>query len=476
MQKPLDLQKLLDFLAKHGPSTQAELETGLKRPRGTTWRKLKSVAEDGYISKDKNERPHKYRITGKGERLLENAKRTKPMKPDQKMAVASGADLEKVILRIRKRGRNSYPKNNETALINRVVHPILKALGWDPSNEEDVDHHYFIKGGNPRSASGNRAVDIALLYRGEPKIFVEAKNLQEELADWETKLQECCRNAKTETPVQIGVLTNGFAWDLYLDEFSLGRNNFALVEKIVIDEDEPAKIAGKLKRFLHRSRVLNGTAEKAFKQALEETSRQARIKQDLNEALARVLKNAEEWLQRALKKELLMSLGKPRLPSGYGNELSRFAKAQAEKINRNLSAYSPDDTHPKVHRRNTAATHVNKSATTEQKPICYYVFGTKKEFHTWVESAQNFLAEVCRRYPNSPEQLAENLPRKFVRSTVEPHERNGKPLERWQKVYRLGNSNVWAYLHQNQTYIRSLCRDVCRVLHLPEDSIRFEYE
>lgn len=474
MQQSLDLQKLLSFLAKHGPSTQAEVEIGLKRPRRTLWGKLTSAVEDGYIRKDANERPHKYRVTGKGKRLLENAKRTKPMKPNRKTAMASDDELEKVILRVRKRERNSYHTTNETALINHVVHPILKALGWNHEKLEDVVPHYSIKGGSPRSASGNRKVDMALLYRGEPKIFIEAKNLQEELADWKTKLQECCRNAKTETPMQIGVLTNGFEWDLYLDEFSLGRNNFALAEKIVIDEGEPAKIAGKLKRFLYKPRVLNGTAEKAFKQALRETSRQARIKQNLDEALARVLKNADEWLQKALKKELLVLLGKPRLPSGYGNELSRFAKARAAKISHNLSTYSPDDKHPKVHKRNTAATQSNRSATTKQKPTYFYVFGTKMDFRTWREAAQSFLAEVYRQHPNSPKQLAEKLPNKFVRSATRPHEKNGKPLERWQKVYRLGNSNVWAYLNQNQTYIRSLCRDVCRVLQLSEDSIWFE--
>ena len=426
---------------------------------------LESAIEDGYVNEDKNGQAYRYRITGKS--LPENFNRTKPAKPYQKMTATTGDDLEKVILRVRKRGRNGYPKNNEVALINHVVHPILKALGWNHENPDDVEPQYSIQGGNPKSASGNREVDMALLYRREPKVFIEVKNLQENLSDWERKLKECCRNAETGTQrnVQIGVLTNGFKWHLYLDEITSGRNNFALVEKIVIDEGEPAKIAGKLKRFLHKTRVLNGSAEKTFKQALKGASRQARIKQDLDEALARFLRNADKWLQdilaRVIKKELL---GKPRLPPDYENELSRFAKEQAEKISRSFLAYSPGDRHLKVHKRSTATTPSNKSATTKQTPTWFYVFDTKMEFHTWVESAQKFLAEVCRRYPNSPKQLADHLPKKFTRSATRPYERNGKPLERWQKVYQLGNSGVWAHLNRNQTYIRHLCRDVSKYL------------
>lgn len=472
MQKSLDLQQLLNFLAKHGPNTQAELEIGLKRPLRTLWGKLKSAVEAGYIRKDANARPHKYRVTGKGKRLLENAKQTKPMIPNQKMPKASDDELERVILRVRNRGRNSYPKNNETALINHVVHPILKALGWNHENPDDVLPHYSIPGGNPRSASGNREVDMALLHRHEPKVFVEVKNLDERLTDWETKLQECCRNAKTktETPIQIGVLTNGFAWDLYLDEFSSGRNNFALVEKIIIDKGEPAKIAGKLKRFLHKPRVLNGTADRAFKQALRETSRQAQIKQDLDEALTKILKNADEWLQRSLKRELLASLGKARLPSDYGDELSRFAKARAEEISRSLPAYSPDDKLLKVRRRNTAATHSDKSAPPEQKPSRFYFLDKEFEFNSWAGAAKTICAELHRQDPSLLRRLIDEIPSNFALSN-----NNNKSANWTSRAHLITDTSVLIYLNMYASSIKKLCHKVCEVLNLPaKDGIRFE--
>jgi predicted type IV restriction endonuclease len=93
-------------------------------------------------------------------------------------------------------------ENTKAALIE----PVLKALGWDTSNPDEVHHEY-------RRLSNDNPVDYALLLLRTPRLFLEAKDLWANLADPKWSIQFI--SYATAAGVQWVVLTNGAEWRVY---------------------------------------------------------------------------------------------------------------------------------------------------------------------------------------------------------------------------------------------------------------------
>ena len=99
----------------------------------------------------------------------------------------------------------NHPKTfqKEQQTIRFLIDPILSALGWHTNNRKRVQYEL-------RTLSGD--VDIALMYDGNPIIFVEAKSLNETLGkNEERQLTRYCNDRN----VQTGLLTNGAEWRAY---------------------------------------------------------------------------------------------------------------------------------------------------------------------------------------------------------------------------------------------------------------------
>jgi hypothetical protein len=113
--------------------------------------------------------------------------------------------LEQVRDRIaRYRGRSSSigEQNTKAALIE----PILRALGWDVEDPEEVWREY-------RRRSVDNPVDYALMILRTPRLFVEAKSLGENLDDpkWANQIMSYAVVAGVEWVV----LTNGDEYHIY---------------------------------------------------------------------------------------------------------------------------------------------------------------------------------------------------------------------------------------------------------------------
>ena len=93
-------------------------------------------------------------------------------------------------------------ENTKAALIE----PVLKALGWDTSNPDEVHHEY-------RRLSNDNPVDYALLLLRTPRLFLEAKDLWANLGDPKWSIQFI--SYATAAGVQWVVLTNGAEWRVY---------------------------------------------------------------------------------------------------------------------------------------------------------------------------------------------------------------------------------------------------------------------
>ncbi|MHC4404876.1 MAG: restriction system modified-DNA reader domain-containing protein [Planctomycetota bacterium] len=102
----------------------------------------------------------------------------------------------------RYQGKELNEQNTKTALI----HPVLRALGWDVGDLEEVQQEYKRR---PR----DKPVDYALLLLRAPRLFVEAKALGQNLNErrWAHQIM----GYATVAGVEWVVLTNGDEYRIY---------------------------------------------------------------------------------------------------------------------------------------------------------------------------------------------------------------------------------------------------------------------
>ena len=100
-----------------------------------------------------------------------------------------------------------YPqKLGEQNTKSTAITPILETLGWDVTNFEEVCFEY-------KSRAGGNPVDYGLLWKGKPRLFVEAKGYGENIDD--IRWVEQCLSYTTSAGVRWIVLTDGWTWKLY---------------------------------------------------------------------------------------------------------------------------------------------------------------------------------------------------------------------------------------------------------------------
>lgn len=133
--------------------------------------------------------------------------------------------LEMVIERMKK-FRSLY-EQNEMAVRDQMVNPILRSLGWNPENPEEV---------RPNVSSEEGVPDYSLIKNDKKVLFIEAKKLS---VDIEQKgvIRQLANYCFGEG-MKYGVLTNGAIWTL----FRAFQESTTMPERIVwktdIESDE----------------------------------------------------------------------------------------------------------------------------------------------------------------------------------------------------------------------------------------------
>lgn len=134
--------------------------------------------------------------------------------------------LQTVVERMRK--YRSLYEQNEMAVRDQIVDPILRSLGWNPENPEEVQPNVFTEEGVP---------DYSLIKNGNEVLFLEAKKLSVDIEQREV-IRQLARYCFGEG-MKYGVLTNGAVWIL----FRAFQEGTTMVERIVwktdIESDEP---------------------------------------------------------------------------------------------------------------------------------------------------------------------------------------------------------------------------------------------
>lgn len=118
------------------------------------------------------------------------------------------ADLEKAIARVRTRieKHGQSRSMNEQSTKSALIEPILRALGWDVEDVDEVVHEY-------RRKQQDNPVDFAMMVVRVPRLFLEAKALRRSLDD--PKWIKQALGYASVAGVQWVVLSNGDEYRIY---------------------------------------------------------------------------------------------------------------------------------------------------------------------------------------------------------------------------------------------------------------------
>lgn len=113
-------------------------------------------------------------------------------------------DLNEVLVQISEKIKKhrDYYKNNEEAVRVQLVNPILRSLGWNPEDPDDVKLNERTEDDIP---------DYTLIKNGNKKLFVEAKKLD---GIGQKEIKQLGRYVYDQG-VNFGVITDGAKWMLF---------------------------------------------------------------------------------------------------------------------------------------------------------------------------------------------------------------------------------------------------------------------
>jgi len=171
---------------------------------------------------------------------------------------------------------------DEAATKQTVILRILKALGWDPFNIDEVYPEYSV---------GSKRVDYALRHSGRNKVFIEVKKVNEDLE----KHQEQLLNYSFQEGIKLAVLTNGISWWFYLPlrEGSWEQRKFYTIE---IYDQESEEIVKKFEEFLSKENVISDRAIENAENLYKSRQKQYLIKETLPKAWKKIITEPDELL------------------------------------------------------------------------------------------------------------------------------------------------------------------------------------
>ncbi len=173
---------------------------------------------------------------------------------------------------------------NEAQVQQAVILPVLRALDWDDSDPESFRPEYSVGGGR---------VDYALLGRGGPLVFIEAKRIGAVDAGGEEQLFGYAANRG----VPLLVLTDGDRWDFYLAmaEGIPEERRFHRLELLRL-EQKTGEYVDFLEKHLRKDRVVSGDARRSAEELRESNRERERAREAISDAWRTLLWEPDELL------------------------------------------------------------------------------------------------------------------------------------------------------------------------------------
>ena len=197
------------------------------------------------------------------------------------------ADLEALIGRL---ATIDFSQTSEQATREMAVNPVIGALGWDTFSPGEVAREHPVRGGK---------VDYCLRGPRGPLVLIEVKRTGTELSEH----QEQLLGYAFREGVPLAALTDGLIWWLYLPtaEGSWEQRRFYRID---CREQDAARAASALNRFLSREGLVGGTALDEARREFESQERGRRVRATLQDAWRQVLCDPESLLPELLAEKV----------------------------------------------------------------------------------------------------------------------------------------------------------------------------
>lgn len=136
----------------------------------------------------------------------------------------------------------SFYEQNEMAVRDQIINPILKCLGWDNENPAEIQ---------PNVTSEEGVPDYSLLQDGKKVLFIEAKKLSIDLEN-KAVLNQLAKYCFGEG-MRYGVLTNGVMWILFRSFQEGTTMEERIVWRVDIENDDSTSIIRRLNTIEKRN-------------------------------------------------------------------------------------------------------------------------------------------------------------------------------------------------------------------------------
>lgn len=198
--------------------------------------------------------------------------------------------LKKIVQHLRSGRLGSEAQVRQSAVV-----PVLRQLGWDDADPEEVSPEFPVK---------NKKVDYALVVNGVPNVFVEVKRVGNLSVDAEKQLFDYAVNQG----VPLLLLTDGRCWDFYLS-MAAGPPQDRLFSSIELGSTDLGTSADVLKEFLYKPEVDSGKARRRAEDALEVAKKREKARDHLPDVWLRLLDEPDAILVDLLTEEVFSSWG-----------------------------------------------------------------------------------------------------------------------------------------------------------------------
>jgi len=196
-------------------------------------------------------------------------------------------ELRNLIGRV-KANRAIHP--TEEATKQGLILPIVQSLGWDVFNIDEV---------YPEYALDTRRVDYSLRHGGINRVFIEAKHTETDLENH----QEQLLNYSFKAGVGIAVLTNGFSWWFFLpiiEGVHWADRRFITIH---IPQQEEDDVCSNFVRFLSKTQVISGDAERSARELQGSQARLIKMKAAIPRAWQDIVNDPEGLLYELVAEE-----------------------------------------------------------------------------------------------------------------------------------------------------------------------------
>ncbi|WP_420435837.1 hypothetical protein [Candidatus Poriferisocius sp.] len=349
--------------------------------------------------------------------------------------------LKEILEKVRS---SAGPQNEESAKF-QVIAPILHALGWDPSDGEQVLFEHSVGG-----KKGGR-VDIALKDKSRVLALIEAKAPG---ADLSTHVEQVLGYAFHEG-VDICVLTTGDEWWLYLprEPGEPLKRRFAV---LMVEADPLEQLAEDFDRFLGRSSLTGGQSLRQARRVLKAGHEADRLRTEMPKIWERMLDAPDDELVELISKRV------------YDKVSIRPSNEQVVAVLHNspvpMAAPPIPEQSGEEPEKGKAA---ERSALTPTvKPVAIVLWGDRYPVETHADVLRTVAEKLFERHSGEFDKLLELRGRKRPFVARDPH-----ALLKPERSYEVAASGFFVDMNLSAASIRRRCEEFLGCFGYPSSAL-----